>query len=85
MYYNEHSNNVPDKCDTNCSRKNNCCPPQPDCCIPCCSGVPGPAGPQGEPGPAGPQGPAAATIPFSYSNQNSSGVPLSTDSTGAPA
>ncbi|BDF32230.1 hypothetical protein CE91St62_03010 [Lachnospiraceae bacterium] len=142
MYYNEHSDNVPDKCDTNCSRKNNCRPPQPDCCIPCCSGVPGPAGPQGEPGPAGPQGepgpagvqgepgvagpqgepgsagpqgepgpagvqgepgaagpqgepgaagpqgepgPTAATIPFSYSNQNSSGVPLSTDSTGAPA
>lgn len=148
MYYNEHSDNVPDKCDANCSRKSNCRPPQPDCCVPCCSGVPGPAGPQGEPGPAGPQGepgpagpqgepgpagiqgepgpagpqgepgpagpqggpgpagiqgepgpagpqgeqgpagqqgPVAATIPFSYSNQNSSGVPLSTDSTGAPA
>ena len=48
-------------------------------------GEPGPAGPQGEPGPAGPQGPIAATIPFSYSNQNASGVPLSTDNTGAPA
>ena len=48
-------------------------------------GEPGAAGPQGEPGPAGSPGPTAATIPFSYSNQNASGVPLSTDDTGAPA
>ncbi|KMZ53023.1 hypothetical protein [Dorea sp. D27] len=133
MFYNEHSDNIPDKCEANCGRKNNCRPPQPDCCPPCCPGAPGPAGPQGEPGPSGPQGepgpsgpqgepgpsgpqgepgpsgpqgepgpsgpqgepgpsgpqgepgPTAATIPFSYSNQNSSGVPLSTDNTGAPA
>lgn len=57
-------------------------------------GEPGPAGPQGEPGPAGPQGepgvtgsqgPIAATIPFSYANHSSSGVSLSTDSTGTPS
>ena len=31
-------------------------PPQPVCGQPCCTGKPGPAGPQGEPGPAGPRG-----------------------------
>ena len=175
MFYNDRCDNNPDKCVSDCSCNNKCRPPQPECCPPCCSGIPGPAGPQGEPGPAGPQGepgpagiqgepgvsgpqgepgpagpqgepgpagvqgepgvsgpqgepgpagpqgepgpagvqgepgvsgpqgepgpagpqgepgpagpqgPAAATIPFSYSNQNSSGVPLSTDDTGAPA
>ena len=172
MFSNDHSDNIPDKYEKNCNRKNHCRPPQPGCCTPCCSGAPGPAGPQGEPGPAGPQGepgpagpqgepgaagpqgepgpagaqgepgtpgpqgepgapgpqgepgtagpqgepgpagaqgepgvpgpqgepgtpgpqgepgpqgPTAATIPFSYSNQNSSGVPLSSDNTGAPA
>lgn len=90
MFYKEHSVNVPDKCGTNCCCNNNCRPPKPDCCPgepgpagP--QGEPGPAGPQGEPGPAGPQGPIAAAIPFSYSNQSSSGVSLSTDNTGAPA
>lgn len=63
-------------------------------------GFPGPAGPQGEQGLAGvqgeqgeqgergeqgEQGPMAATIPFSFSNRNASGVQLSTDDAGAPA
>lgn len=51
-------------------------------------GVPGPQGEQGIqgiPGPQGIQGPVAATIAFSYSNQSSSGVTLSTDSTGEPS
>ncbi|WP_343209387.1 hypothetical protein [Anaerolentibacter hominis] len=48
-------------------------------------GVTGPTGLQGITGPTGPQGPIAATIPFSYSNQSSSGVSLSTDDTGAPS
>lgn len=56
MYYNDHSENDPDKYETNCSCNNKCRPPRPDCCPPCCSGVPGPPGPQGEPGPAGAQG-----------------------------
>ena len=63
----------------------------------CCSpyrrgprGKQGPQGPQGEPGPEGmpgpegPQGPAAATIPFSLSNVNSSGAQISADAQGNP-
>lgn len=103
MIYNDPYDNVPYKCLTNCNCNNDCKPPFPNCCPPCGSGVPGPAGPQGEPGPVGPQGepgpvgaqgepgpvgpqgPIAATIPFSNSNQHSSGVSLSTDSTGTPS
>lgn len=84
MFYNDHSDNPSDICLTNCSCNNNCRPP---CCsgVPGPQGVPGPSGPQGEPGPQGAPGPIAATIPFSYSNQNGSGVPLSTSDAGEPS
>ncbi|MBS6643863.1 MAG: hypothetical protein KH366_09805 [Clostridiaceae bacterium] len=73
MFYNDPCDN-PDKCMTNRNCNNHCRPPQPNCCPPCCSGVPGPAGPQGEPGPAGPQGaPGPQGIPGAAGPQGEPG------------